>query len=441
MLKKLFWIVVAIYLVFLVLINSQDIPFRYVYGESTPVKLDLIILISFAAGILSVFISNFISQLQNFFSEMMSYPETQKVKKLEGTLKEALKHIELENFAKAKELLVSYLKNETGNIDVYLHLAGIYLKENALDEAEDVLKRASIISKRNTKILNMLCDVYVQSKRFDKAINIYKEIMEKEEDKSLYQKKIYDVYVALKDYKTAYKIIKELSRDKFYRDYKSAFLLTKYNLALTYIKENNLNSAEDLLKEIIKEDSCFYSAYVSYSDVLIKKGDQKEAVEFLKESYDDTKFSYFAKLIEEIYLNEETPQKALLFYQNQLDKISLGATDSKGVEAWQDSQALILYALFINLLLKLEMIDYATEAVSDIVGTDDDKRVFHLFLAECQMRHGKFSDAAKQYQDFLKARRRNPIAFKCGNCGEEHEEFKAACTKCGAYNKINYFIS
>jgi predicted Zn-dependent protease len=441
MFKKIFWGVIGLSLVFLVFLNSHRVPFKYPFGEATDFKLDFIIVIAFAAGVLCVYLSGFISKSQDFFSGMLSYSTTKKKKQLDENFKEAVNCIELKNYKRAKELLDPYLKEEVGNIDAYLYLADIYLSESQTDNAEEVLKKASVVSKYDVKILSKLADVYIKSKKFDKAIKTYEDIKAKEENKAFYSKKIYDIYLILKDYKKAYKIQKELEKDKSYADFKGEFLTTKYNLALTLIKSKKFEEAEKILKSIVSDDRRFYGAYISLANTLYEKGEHDQAIEFLMESYDKTKFPFFAKLIERYSLKKEDPQQALLFYQKQIDKIEIGLSHTKGPQAWMDSQALILYALYINLLLKLEMIDYAIEAINYIVGTEDDKKIFHFFLAECYFRHNKFKDASEQYHTYLKGHSKQPIMLLCNECGAEYDDFQACCDACGTYNKINYYVN
>jgi tetratricopeptide (TPR) repeat protein len=432
MLKKIFWIVVAIYVIVLVLINSHEVTFFYMHGRPINLKLDLILIVSFATGILSILINNFIGRSQQFFSDLLSYTANKKKKKLQGNYEEAVNCIKLKDYKKAKFLLNNYLKEEINNLDAYVHLADIYLKEGAPDDAKEVLKKASVVSKGGVKILNKLCDVYIQSKKLDKAIKTLEEAREKSEDKSFYNKRIYETCIALKDFKKAYELQKQLEDDPAFSDLKEEFLITRYNLALDLIKEGDFGKAEKRLKSVIDDDKNFYGAYVDYAQALFKEGKTKEAVEFLTESYEQTKFPYFVKLIEYIHLAEENPQKALSFYQKLLEGIPQGK---------QSPQDIVIFALYINVLLKLEMIDFAIKAINDFIDTEVDKRIFHLFLAECYLRHNDYENSAKEFHEFLKARGLHPIAMRCKKCDAESYDFEPVCAKCGSYNTIDYKIS
>jgi len=440
MVKKIFWAAVAAYIVFLIMINAHEVPFSYVYGEKINLKLDLVIVLSFAAGMLAVFINNFISKSQQFFSKVISYPSNKKMKKLDSSFSEALKYFNSDNFVKAKEILTEYVKENTQNIDAYIYLSDIYLKEDRVVKAEETLKQASTSNKYDVRIMTKLADIYAQSKKYDKALKLLDEIIKKEDDKGIYLKKSYDIYITLKNYKKAADIKSELMRDDFYKGLEKEFLSTDYNLALTLVEEGKYGKANKLFNDIMAADKRFYGAYVSYAEALIKKGDQAEALTFLAESYENTKFPVFAKMIEDIYITQEKPQKALLFYQNQIDEIAIGARSSDATQSWMDYQALVTYALFVSLLFRLEMIDYAVETIENIVGTDDDKRLFHFFLAECFLKHDKFEAAAMQYHEYLKSRRLHPMLLKCSVCNTKYDEFKAQCDSCGTLNKINYYI-
>ena len=138
------------------------------------------------------------------------------------------------------------------------------------------------------------------------------------------------------------------------------------------------------------------------------------------------------KLIEYIHLAEENPQNALSFYQSLLEDIPHGK---------HTTQDIIIFALYINLLLKLEMIDFSIKAINDFIETEVDKRIFHLFLAECYLRHNDYENSAKEYHEFLKARGLHPITMRCKECNAEYYDFEPVCNKCGRYNTIDYHIS
>ena len=441
MLKKVFWGVIALYVVFLVLINSQSVPFNYIAGSSAQVKLDFIIVISFAAGILAVMISNFIGKSQIFFKDMLSYSANKKEKRLAASLCEAVEFIELGDDKKAKQILISYLKEKMDNVDAYLLITDIYLDEGSYVDAEEMLRDALVASKHDVTILNKLGDVYVESKKYNKAIKTFEELRQKEGGKDIYLKKIYDIYLLKNDFKNAFKSLKELIKNGSVKGLEPELLLVKYNYALTLIKEGDFDGAEKSFKRIIDKDKRFYSAYVSYAQMLVDKGDVDRAEKLLIDSYEETKFPYFAKMLERIALKNEEPDKALKFYRRQIDSIELGHSHAKGSQAWKDSQALVLYALYVNLLLKLEMIDYAIEAIDDVVGTEDDKMLFHLFLAKSFKRHRNFEAAVDQYSEFMRSRSLHPMKMKCYICGAEFDEFTPACSSCGTYNKINYFVN
>ncbi len=443
MLKKIFWIVVAVCVIFLVLINSHIVTFYYLNGRPLDLKLDLLLIVAFAAGILCMLISGFIGRSEEFFSNLSSYGRSRKRKKLEESYNEAISCIKLENHKRAKELLQGYLKEEINNIDAYLHLADIYIQGDELDDAKEVLKRAAVVSNNDVKILNRLCDVYLWLEKPHKAVKILEDIKESVQEKTLYNKKLFDIHFSENDYKKAYEVQKELEKDGSFNGLKSEFLITKYRLALEFIKADKFQQAERKLKSVIKSDKSFYSAYVDYAQALFKEKGANEAVDFLKSSYEETKSMVFAKLIEEIYLYEENPQEALSFYKSEIEKASreqkFPPVQSAPPEL-ESENYLIIYALYISLLLKLEMIDYAIEAINDVMDICGGKKIFHLLIAECHLRHNDYEQSAKQYHEYLSSKSSHPVELRCGECQALYDDFTAECAGCGSYNTINYSI-
>lgn len=433
MIKKVYWIIVAVcvIVILLQLRDSHEVTFNYLPGKPIDLKFDLLFIVTFAAGMLSVLISGFISKSERFVSELTSYSSKKRIKKLDALFEEAKSCVEFANYARGKELLNSYLKEEINNIDAYMLLADLYITAEEYDSAKGVLKRASVVSKEDVKILSRLIEVYIKLGNKEKAVRILKEIRERSEDKSLYNKRIFDIYFSMEDYKNAYEYQKELEKDSNIEGLKEDFLINEFNLALLHQKENKAQESQKHLKSIIKKDKHFYGAYVEFANSLIAEGKKGEAIEFLKKAFDDVKFPYFAKMIENIYMSDDNPDLAIAFYQNEIE------SNEKDLAT---PQILAIYALCISFLLKLEMIDYAIEAVNEVIGTDKEQKIFHYFLAECYMRHKNYESASREYSEYLSSRITHPVAFKCDECDTEHDDFDVVCTRCGNYNTINYNI-
>ena len=97
-------------------------------------------------------------------------------------LDQATNFIKLNDFKKAKEILLELANKNILDPTVYLNLAFINFQKGEKDEMQEILIKAVNLGIRNTDIFTNLGNIFFQKRNFDQAIIFFKEAINSKPD-------------------------------------------------------------------------------------------------------------------------------------------------------------------------------------------------------------------------------------------------------------------
>ena len=155
--------------------NPVDIEFFF-FGESTSISVSALMISSFVLGAILVFISTLTRDAKRAIQEFRKSRQKKKGEVIKEELNKGMDDFIRGDFAKAKVHFSEVLKRDPSQIDLYLRLSEIDLKDGKEDEALHWLEQARLIDMRNVTILLREAEVYQRMKRYDDAIRILNRV-------------------------------------------------------------------------------------------------------------------------------------------------------------------------------------------------------------------------------------------------------------------------
>ena len=219
----------------------------------------------------------------------------------------------------------------------YLYTAFALLKDGNVPEAEKYLLKASTTENQQVKVeaLKYLADIYYYSNEDKKFLDTVKELSNYDRKYAedllgwfFFKKKMYDkaelsfndLYMKAvsafnnEDYETAKRLIQQLNNRK-----------AKFLLAYIYLKQGDIDTARDILKELSKgDDDIAVKAAYMYAYSFFSQGDYQRAIEEFRkvlQHFPDTKEADRAYLkIADAYFNLGDKDRAREIYQDYIKK-------------------------------------------------------------------------------------------------------------------------
>jgi uncharacterized protein HemY len=113
--------------------NPVDIEFFF-FGESTHISVSALMISSFVLGAILVFISTLTRDVKRAFQEFRRSRETKKGEMIKEELNKGMDDFIRGNFAKAKAHFSEVLKKDPSQIELYLRLSEMDLRDGKEDE-------------------------------------------------------------------------------------------------------------------------------------------------------------------------------------------------------------------------------------------------------------------------------------------------------------------
>ncbi len=249
-------------------LNSLDVEFRF-FGKLIPTDLSTLMITSFILGVVLAF---FVTLTRDAKRAIEGYQRSRAMRKAQ-TLKEELnrgmEHFLRGNLAKAKAHFVEILKKDPSQINLYLRLSEISIKEGDQETALHWLERARLIDIRNVEILLREAEIYHRMKRYDEAIQTLHRLIGLDEDNIKAIKCLREIYRETQKWEEAIRsqrTILKLTKGKKTEEEETCFYLgLKYEHACSLMErgsEEDLESALKEAKEIVRERRDFQPGFV-----------------------------------------------------------------------------------------------------------------------------------------------------------------------------------
>jgi len=401
--------------------NPMDVEFHF-FGKTFETDLSILMISSFVLGAMLVFIGTLARDAKRAFEGYQKSREKRREESLKEELNKGMDVFLQGNLPKAKTHFIEVLKRDPTQIDLYLRLSEIALKEGNDQDALHWLGRAELLDMKNIDILLRQAGVYQRMKRFDEAIRALNRAIGLDEGDLRALKSLRQIYLDSRRWEEAIRtqrsILKFIKGKQAEEEETLFYLGLKYERARDLLNrggEQNLENALKEAKEIIRERKVFQPGFVLLGDIYLQKGRWATAGNVWGKSFTRFKSIVFILRLEELYLSREDPSTLLRIYQRVL---------KHDPENWG------LAFFYAKLCLRLEMLDEALEEINEISLRVKDFPALHRLLAEIYLHKKDFSRAAQEFEKTFELSGTSYLSFFCTTCERESKEWIAYCPQC-----------
>ena len=401
--------------------NPMDVEFHF-FGKTFETDLSILMISSFVLGAMLVFIGTLARDAKRAFEGYQKSREKRREESLKEELNKGMDVFLQGNLPKAKTHFIEVLKRDPTQIDLYLRLSEIALKEGNDQDALHWLGRAELLDMKNIDILLRQAGVYQRMKRFDEAIRALNRAIGLDEGDLRALKSLRQIYLNSRRWEEAIRtqrsILKFIKGKQAEEEETLFYLGLKYERARDLLNrggEQNLENALKEAKEIIRERKVFQPGFVLLGDIYLQKGRWATAGNVWGKSFTRFKSIVFILRLEELYLSREDPSTLLRIYQRVLK---------------HDPENWVLAFFYAKLCLRLEMLDEALEEINEISLRVKDFPALHRLLAEIYLHKKDFSRAAQEFEKTFELSGTSYLSFFCTTCERESKEWIAYCPQC-----------
>jgi len=416
-----FLFIVIGFFLWLSYLNPLDVEFHF-FGKTFETDLPILMISSFVLGAMLVFLGTLVRDAKRAIEGYQKSREKRRGESLKEELNKGMDLFLQGNLPKAKTHFIEVLKRDPTQIDIYLRLSEIALREGNDQDALHWLGRAELLDMKNIDLLLRQAGVFQRMKRFDEAIRTLNRAIGLDEGDLRALKNLRQIYLDSRRWEEAIRIQKSVL--KFTKGKKAEAEETLFYLGLKYERardllsrggEQNLENALKEAKEIIREQKTFQPGFVLLGDIYLRIGKWRTAGNIWGKGFTRFKSIIFILRLEEFYLNREDPSTLLRIYQRAIK---------------HDPQNWVLAFFYAKLCLRLEMLDEALEEINEISLNVKDCPALHRLLAEIYLHKKDFGRAAQEFEKTFELSRTSYLSFFCTTCERESKEWIAYCPQC-----------
>ena len=278
------------------------------------------------------------------------------------------------------------------NVKVLHELAKDYKESGNAAKAKEMLKRIIDISpKGNNAIYRQLRDMLVEEGSWEQALEVHR------------------------------KLIPLVSHNGRRRDETALLSGLEYEVAMERLSAGNTDSAIQMFKTILGRDPNFLPAHVDLGEALLQQSKNEEAVETWLQGYDEIKSPVLLVRLENYYLDNDDPEKAIEIYHKVIGK---------------DEENLLPKLLLGKLFYHLAMMDRAMAIFEEIGSEFEYAPVMQYFMGKIRSRKGNHESAFETLRTLVRASGLLQTEFICTSCGTTSDAYQPRCSHCGSWNTI-----
>ncbi len=280
-----------------------------------------------------------------------------------------------------------------GDLRPLYSLVSDYEESGAIENAKAILNRIIEISpKRSLTAYRKYRAICISEAAWDRAWEI--------------QQKIED-------------LLSEMGRSR--KGEKKYHLGIRYMLAQRLIEQGKEREAIGLLRRLARMEATFVPAHLRLGQALAAVRQPEEAVEVWEEGYQATGHPVFLSTIEDHYLREEKPRRAI---------------EALKAAVWKSQKDIIPRFFLGKLYYRLEMVDEALQQFAQMKGQVTYFPALHYYLAKIMERQGDFREALKEFETVLQQSELLRVEYACATCARKYPAWVDYCDHCGDWNSV-----
>jgi tetratricopeptide (TPR) repeat protein len=190
----------------------------------------------------------------------------------------------------------------------------------------------------------------------------------------------------------------------------------KYEYGRYSLENGDLEKAKKAFRTVLRLEKDFIPATLGLAEVLLREGENEEAINLLEKNYEQTSSMIVLLRLEDLLISVGEPLRLIRIYKNNILK---------------NPQDPVIKFFLGRLHDRLEMIDDAFEIMTSIDTGGAVYPEMHQLLGNLYIKRNQIEKAVQEYKKALES---NVCAFslsyKCSHCGHTSPEWSGRCTRC-----------
>jgi len=299
----------------------------------------------------------------------------------------------LRRYAEAIELHRRAARAKEDDLQPLYSLVADYEESGALENAKAILNRIIELNpKRSLAACRKYRAICVSEGAWDKAWEIQKRI----EDQ-----------------------LSDMGRSR--KSEKKHHLGIRYMLAQSQLQAGKARDAVGTLRRLVAMEPAFVPAPLALGKALLALQQPEEAVEVWEKAYEATGHPIFLTTIEDHYLGQEQPRRAIEALKSAI---------------WKSKKDIIPRFFLGKLYYRLEMIDEAMHQFAQMKGRVTYFPALHYYLAKIMERQGNMNEALKELELVLRQAEVLKVEYVCATCSRKYPSWVDSCSRCGEWNSV-----
>lgn len=427
---------VFIFVLFLIVLalfanaNKETTTIRIPFDDVHEIPKIVLILLSIAIGFLTTLFVFVVRDTKKFIDNWQHQKKQKQGMKVQELYSKALNLLLSHNEDDAKEVLEGILAEDPGHIDTLLRLGEISASENDYQKANTYYQKARNINPQNLETLFAIENLIEKTGRWSEALETLEDILDIDDVNltAMYRKRIilekqgrWDDLISQQQ-----TILKHEHSEKDRRREQQNLIGYKYEYGRYSLENNQLEKAKKALKLVLRLEKDFIPATLGIAEVMLREGENEEAVNLLEKTYENTSSKIVLARLEDLLISLGEPARLISIYKNSISK---------------NPNDLLTKFFLGKLFYRLEMIDDAFETLTSLDTGGASYPELHQLLGNLHMRRNQPEKAVNEFKKAVDFKKSLRLPYCCNTCGYIAEEWSGRCPDCRQWSTYQFNLS
>jgi tetratricopeptide (TPR) repeat protein len=403
--------------------NSGTITINILPSQSYEISKSTFFLLSLSIGAAFVFILYFMRDIRRFLRGLRVQREQKKRLKVQELYTKGLNAMLAKRNLEAASYFQKVLAVDPNHVETLIRMGISKLREKNPQEAIILHQKALGLDPDNQEVMFSLAADFEESRRFDDALTMYQKILSKDSSNLTALIRMRDLYQRLNHWEELFETQRKLVANPISpaeQEIEHRRLVGfKYELGRALLEAGDLERAKRIFRGVIKLDKDFIPAYLGLGEVYLEESKVRDSAELLEKSYKMTSSTLLLLRLEDLYLKQGEPGKAIEIYKQAVN--------------WKPQDSSLKFFLG-KLYYRLEMVDEAFDILSTVDWGDKEFPDVHKLLGNIYLRRGSLGLAASEFKKALGFRKQIIVPYVCSNCALRTTDWSGRCPNCGKWN-------
>jgi lipopolysaccharide biosynthesis regulator YciM len=419
----LFLVALSVFAVHNKEVTTITIPGGNVY-EMPKIAL---ILFSSALGALAMLVVFAIRDTKKFIDNWQFQKKQKQDTKVQELYSRALNFILAHNEDGAKEALEDILTEEPEHLGALLRLGDIYTSEEDYQKANSYYQKAKAINPENLETLFAIENVLEKTGRWPDALKTIEDILDVDDANltAMYRKRdILEKQGKWDDLVYLQKaILKHEHTEKDKKREHENLIGYKYEYGRDSLENNQLEKAKKAFKTVLRLNKEFIPATLGLAEVMLREGDNEEAINLLEKAYEETSSKIVLARLEDLLISLGEPSRLISIYKNSISK-----------NPNDPPTKFFLGKLFY----RLEMVDDAFETLYGMDTGGVPYPELHRLLGNLYLRRNQFENAVEEFKKGVDTKMSLQPPYCCSACGFAGTDWSGRCPDCKQWGTYQF---